>query len=195
MFNALISPFISPTNLVVIYLLSVVLAAVYLGRAGHFNLLLSVVAFDFFFVPPHFTMAVSDTEYLLTFAGLMVVGLIISQLMAQVHEQAEAAKRREIQATALYELGRDLTVTNGLDAIAKTIIAHISQTFSREVAIFLPDGNLLKAFAVSPGLAISDNELRGGYMGIRSWTDRRAGYGYPTGCDPALPASSKLPTA
>ncbi len=50
-------------------------------------------------------MAVSDTEYLLTFFGLLVVGLLISQLMAQIREQAEAAQRREIQATALYELG------------------------------------------------------------------------------------------
>ena len=53
-------------------------------------------------------MAVSDTEYLLTFLGLLVVGLLMSQLTAQVREQAEAAQRREIQATALYELGHDL---------------------------------------------------------------------------------------
>jgi len=158
--SALIAPFLSPTNLVVIYLLSVVLAAVYLGRGpAILTSILSVAAFDFFFVPPHFTMAVSDTEYLLTFFGLLVVGLLISQLMAQVREQADAAQRREIQATALYELGRDLTVTAGLEAIAKTIITRVSQTFSREVAIFLPEGNSLKVFAVSPDLAISDNDV------------------------------------
>jgi two-component system sensor histidine kinase KdpD len=158
--SALITPFISPTNLVVVYLLSVVLAAVYLGRGpAIMTSLLSVAAFDFFFVPPHFTMAVSDTEYLLTFFGLLVVGLLISQLMAQVRQQAEVAERREIQATALYELGRDLTVAAGLEAIAKTIITRISQTFSRDVAIFLPEENSLKIFAVSPDLAVSDNEL------------------------------------
>jgi two-component system sensor histidine kinase KdpD len=145
---------------VVIYLLSVVLAAVYLGRGpAILTSLLSVAAFDFFFVPPHFTMAVSDTEYIITFFGLLVVGLSISQLMAQVREQAKAAQRREIQAAALYELGRDLTVTVGLEAIAQTIIARISQTFSREVAIFLPEGSSLKVFAASPGLAVSENEL------------------------------------
>ncbi len=158
--SALIAPFISPTNLIVIYLLSVVLAAVYLGRGpAILASLLSVASFDFFFVPPHFTMAVSDTEYLLTFFGLMVVGLLISQLMAQVRQQAEAAQRREIQAAALYELGRDLTVTVGLEAIARIIITRISQTFSREVAIFLPEGSSLKVFSVSPGLSVSDNEL------------------------------------
>ena len=155
--------------------------------------LLSVAAFDFFFVPPHFTMAVSDTEYLLTFFGLLVVGLIISQLTAQVREQAEAAQRRETQATALYELGRDLTVTAGLEAVAKTIITHISQTFSREVAIFLPEGNSLKVFAASPGLAVSDNELA-----VATWAfdhDQIAGRGTDTLPDAtdALPAAQNHP--
>ena len=65
---ALIDPFISPTNLVVIYLLSTVIAAVFLGRGpAILTSILSVAAFDFFFVPPHLTLAVSDTEYILTF--------------------------------------------------------------------------------------------------------------------------------
>jgi two-component system sensor histidine kinase KdpD len=158
--SALIAPFISPTNLVVVYLLSVVLAAVYLGRGpAIMNSFLSVAAFDFFFVPPYFTMVVSDTEYLLTFFGLLVVGLIISQLTAQVREQANTAQRREAQAAALYELGRDLTVTAGLDAVAKIIISHIGETFNREVAIFLPAGSTLKVFVASPGLAVTDNEV------------------------------------
>jgi two-component system sensor histidine kinase KdpD len=158
--SALIAPFISPTNLVVIYLLAVVLAAVYLGRGpAILTSLFSVAAFDFFFIPPHFTLAVSDTEYLLTFFGLLVVGLMISQLMAQVREQAKAAQRREAQAAALYELSRDLAVTAGLEAVAKTIVAHIGQTFSREVAIFLPEGSSLKVFTTSPGLSVTDNEL------------------------------------
>jgi len=177
--SALIAPIISPTNLVVVYLLSVVLAAVYLGRGpAIMTSFLSVAAFDFFFIPPHFTMAVSDTEYLLTFFGLLVVGLIISQLTAQVREQAEAAQRREAQAAALYELGRDLTVTAGLEAVAKTIIAHISQTFNREVAVFLPEGSALKVFATSPGLAVTDNELA-----VAAWAfhhDQIAGRGTDT---------------
>ncbi len=151
--SALIAPAITPTNLVVIYLLSVVLAAIFLGRGPAIMVsILSVAAFDYFFVPPQFTMAVSDTEYLLTFLGLLVVGLVISYLTAQVREQAEAAQRREMQTAALYELGRDLTVTAGLDGVAKTVIAHISQTFSREVAIFLPDEGVLKVYATSHGL-------------------------------------------
>ena len=164
--GALVAPYISPTNLVVIYLLSTVLAAIFLGRGpAVLASVLSVAAFDYFFVPPHLTLAVTDTEYILTFFGLLAVSLVISYLTAQVREQAEAAQRREAQTAALYELGHDLTATVGLEAVAKTIISHISQTFSREVAIFLPEGGQLKLYSASPGLVVAENELA-----VATWT-------------------------
>ena len=161
-----IAPYISPTNLIVIYLLTVVLAAFYLGRGpAVLTSVLGVMAFDYFFVPPFLTLAVSDTEYLLTFLGLLAVGLIISQLTSLVRDQADAAKQREIQTVALYELGRDLTETSGLEAVTQAAIAHIGQTFSREVAIFLPVAEVLKAYATSTGLTISDDDL-----GVATWS-------------------------
>ena len=152
---------ISPTNLVMVYLLAVVVSAIYLGRGPSIlAAIASVVAFDFFFVPPRYTFSVTDTEYLLTFIGLLLVGIVISYLTVQVREQAEAAQAREVQSTALYELGRDLTAIVGLDAIAQTVISHISQTFNREGAIFLPEKEgPLKVYASSPTLVIADNEL------------------------------------
>ena len=135
----------------IIYLLSVVLAAVYLGRGpAILTSILGVAAFDFFFVPPHLTLAVADTEYLLTFIGLLAVGLVISQLTAMVRGQAEAVQRREAETVALYELGRDLTVAADLEAVAQAAIAHVGQTFGREVAIFLPDGNRAKSMPPAP---------------------------------------------
>ncbi len=158
--SALIAPHISPTNLVVIYLLVVVVAAVYLGRGpAILTAVLGVAAFDYFFVPPHLTLAVENTEYLLTFLGLLAVGVVISQLTALVREQAEAAQRREVQTVALYELGRDLAVTSGLEAVTQTVIAHVGQTFGRDTAVFLPVGETLKPFAASPGVAISEDDL------------------------------------
>jgi two-component system sensor histidine kinase KdpD len=157
--GALVNPYIHPTNLVVIFLLSVVLAAVYLGRGPSILVsILGVVAFDYFFVPPRLTLAVADTEYLLTFIGLLAVSLVISQLTAMVRGQAEAVQRREVETVELYELGRDLTVAADLDAVAQAAIFHVGQTFSREVAVFLPVNNDLAVYALSPGLVISDND-------------------------------------
>ena len=118
-----------------------------------------MAAFDYFFVPPFLTLAVADTEYLLTFIGLLAVGLVISQLTAMVREQADAAQQRELQTVELYELGRDLTETAGLEAVTQAAIAHVGQTFSREVAIFLPVAGILKVYATSPGLVVSNDDL------------------------------------
>ncbi len=168
--SSLISPFVSPANLVIFYLLAVVIAAVFLGRGpAVLTSVLGVLIFDFFFVPPHFTLAVSNTEYIITFFGLLAVGLVISQLTFLVREQAELAQSRESQTTALYELGRDLTITVGLDAISEAIITHIQETFGREVALFLPqEESTLKVYASSPGVVIADNE-----MAVATWSYQR----------------------
>jgi two-component system sensor histidine kinase KdpD len=158
--SALIDPFISPTNLIVIFLLAVVVAAVYLGRGPAIvTSVLGVIAFDYFFVPPHLTLAVSNTEYILTFVGLLAVGIVISQLTATIRNQAEAVQRRETETVELYELGRDLTVAADLEAVAQAAIAHVGQTFSREVAIFLPENAHARVFATSPNLMVSENDL------------------------------------
>src|SRR5512135_3579827 len=103
-------PFISPVNLVMLYLPAVVLVAVYLGRGpAMLTALLSVLAFDFFFVPPRFTFAVTDTEYILTFIGLFIVGMVISTLAVRAREQAEAARDHETETSSLYAFSRDLT--------------------------------------------------------------------------------------
>lgn len=102
LFCWLVSPFLEPTNLVMIYLLAVVVAAVRLGRRpAMLTALLSVLNFDFFFVPPFMSFAVSDTEYLLTFAGLLIVGLVISSLVARSKERAEVIRIRELQTASL----------------------------------------------------------------------------------------------
>ena len=183
--GALIAPYIHPTNLVVIFLLSVVLAAVYLGRGpAILASLLGVASFDFFFVPPPLTLAVDDTEYLLTFIGLLAVSLVISQLTAVVRRQVEAVMRREAETVALYELGRDLTVAADLEAVCQAAISHVGQTFSREVAVFLPVGNSLKVHSASPGLIISGDDAR-----IATWAfdhGQVAGRGTETHAEAAL---------
>jgi two-component system, OmpR family, sensor histidine kinase KdpD len=123
--------------------------------------ILSVLAFDFFFVPPFLTFAVSDTEYVLTFAGLLIVGIVISQLTARVRDHAEAAERREADTSSLYALSRDLAAAGGMGSILKAIVAHLGQTFGREVAIFLPDPedpNHLKLTTHSEGFTLDVNE-------------------------------------
>jgi len=175
---------IEPTNLVMVYLVTVLISAIYLGRGP--SLLVAaagVLAFDFFLVPPYLTFAVADTQYFLTFFALFAISLVVSTLTARVREQAEAAVQRENQATVLYNLGRELTAATDLQQVAGIIISHIGEAFSREVAIFLPENGQVRTYASSPNYQPDENELA-----VAVWSyqhDQPAGRGTDT-----LPAAS-----
>ena len=139
---------LEPVNLVMLYLVSTVITAVFLGRGpALFTSVLSVLAFDFFLVPPYLTFAVTDTQYLLTFIGLFLVSLVISTLTARTREQAEAAIQREEHTSALYTLSRDLASATDLHQVAEIIVTHISQAFGRDVVVFLPENGSIKVYA------------------------------------------------
>jgi two-component system sensor histidine kinase KdpD len=161
---------IEPTNLVMLYLLTVVIAAIYLGRGpAVLASLLGVLTFDFFFVLPYFTFAVSDTQYVITFIALFLVGMVISQLTARAREQAEAAQEREAETAELYDLSRDLAAAAELDEILRALVRHCEQTFEREVVVFLPEGGRLVSRIASSGLTLSPEETA-----VADWVYRHA---------------------
>jgi two-component system, OmpR family, sensor histidine kinase KdpD len=174
---------IEATNLVMVYLLIVVVAAVYLGRGpAILASILGVLAFDFFFVLPYFNFGVSDTQYVITFIALFLVGLVISQLTVRAREQAEAAQQREAETAELYDLSRDLAATADLDGIIHSLIKHCEQSFHRETVILLPEGNQLTSRIASAGLYLNDEE-----MAVADWVYRHA--------EPAGRHTSTLPAA
>jgi two-component system sensor histidine kinase KdpD len=139
-------------NIVMVYLLGVVAVSLWLGQGPSILAsFLSVAAFDFFFVPPLLTFAVEDTQYLLTFAVMLVTGLTISTLTARVRLQAEAARRREHRTAALYLLSRDLAAVESVAEIVQAVVRHASSAFDAQVAVLLPDGS--KRLEVYPVLA------------------------------------------
>ena len=94
LFNFLIYGRMEPTNLVMFFLAAVVISAVFFGRGPSILAsLLSVLAFDFFFVQPRFSFAVSDTEYIVTFIGFMAVGLIISSSASLLRDQVDQLQK------------------------------------------------------------------------------------------------------
>jgi two-component system sensor histidine kinase KdpD len=143
------------------YLAAVVFAAVYLGRGpSMLTALLSVLAFDFFFVPPRFTFAVTDTEYILTFIGLFIVGVVISTLAVRVREQAEAARAREAETASLYAFSRDLAAAVTLDEIVSITVTHLSENFSRQIVVLLPENGKLELSGYTPETPRNENERR-----------------------------------
>jgi two-component system sensor histidine kinase KdpD len=126
-------------------LLTVVLVASQWGRGpAVFAAVVNVLAFDFFFVPPRFSFAVSDVQYLLTFGVMLAVGLIIGQLTAGVRFQARVAGHREERARTLYEFSRELSGLLTTDQVIETSEAFMSRTFRANVSVLVPrdDGRL-----------------------------------------------------
>jgi two-component system sensor histidine kinase KdpD len=188
---------LEPANLVMLYLVCSVVAAIYLGRGPALLIsVLGVLAFDFFLVPPYLTFAVSDTQYLITFIGLFLVSLVISSLTARTKEQADAAMQREAYSSALYSLGRDLTVAINLPQVVNIIIGHVSQAFGNHVMVFLPDQQTLKMYASTAEFQADVNELA-----VATWAfdhEQPAGLGTDTlpaasiRCQPLITANGRI---
>ena len=181
--------YLSPINLAMLYLLPVVITAVFLGRGpSMLASFLGMLAFDFFFVPPYYTFAVSDTEYFLTFFVMLAVGLVTSALAARARDQAEAAQRRESDTAALYALSRDFAAADGLESVIKAIRTHITPEFGQDVIVFLPKGDSLVLYEDANNSPLP--ESRENEMSLALWSYRHAdsaGYGTNT-----LPASEAL---
>ena len=149
------------TNLTMVYLLGVVVAAVAFGRrAAIAAAVLSVATFDFLLVHPRFSFAVEDAQYLVTFAVMLVVAVVIGTLTAWVREQRRAAELRERRTAALYRLSHDLLVRSTAAEVLQAAVERIGALVGAEAAILLPDtqGRLRHA-AGSEALAAEPREL------------------------------------
>lgn len=133
-------PHLDLANIVMLFLLAEVLIAVRFGRGpAVLAAFLSVAVFDFFFVSPRFSFAVSDVQYLVTFSVLLVVGLIVGQLTSGLRFQARIAAQREGRARALYEFARELSSALQAEQVFETTQNFIQRTFRARAILLLPN--------------------------------------------------------
>lgn len=128
------------SNIVMLFLLTVVFVALRFGRGpAVLASFLSVAAFDFFYVPPRLSFAISDVQYLMTFVIMLAVGLITGQLTAGLKYQARIATSREARVRALYEMSRDLSGALLPEQIAEICGRFIESQFGAKASIILSD--------------------------------------------------------
>ena len=183
------------SNIVAIFILTVVLVAVRLGRGpAALAAVLGVCAFDYFFVPPRFSFAVSDVQYLLTFFIMLAVGLITGQLTAGLRFQARVAAHREDRAGSLYEMARELSGAVQIEDVVRISGRSIERTFRAAAALLLPDAQgvlgTASPGAASVGAAATTPGALGVDLAIAQWAfecGQPAGFGTDT-----LPGSEVL---
>jgi len=183
--------FLDLANIAMLFLLVVVFVAVRFGRGPSvLATCVSVLCFDFFFVPPRFTFAISDIQYLVTFTVMLAVGLITGHLTAGLRFQAYVASRREERARALYEFARELSGALQSEQVYESTQTVIQKAFRAKSLMLLPDkeGRLLVTEQGVPANDRARHEKRLDLdLGIAQWSfdnAKNAGLGTDT-----LPAS------
>lgn len=181
----LFRPFqIESTNIAMIYLLGVLVTAMRFGKGpSALSAILSVAAFDYFFVPPQMTFAVSDSQYLISFAVMLAVGLVISRLTVMIREQATTSQDREHRTAALYAMSRELAASRNLEEILPTGTRHLRETFESSITALLPDGSGMLRPSEFDAAAMTLSESDGG---VAQWSfDHSKNAGLGTGVVPS----------
>lgn len=179
---------LAEANVAMVFLLGVVFAAIRFGRGPAVAAaVVGVLAFDFFFVPPYLTFAVADTQYLFTFAVMLLVGLVISTLTARVRERLRVSQQLERRSSALYRLTRQLGEISGVDFLVAAAGRQLAELFGGQVVIYLreSDGSLAPRYGETTEIA-----RREGNATVAQWVahhNRPAGAGTDT-----LPSATAL---
>ena len=133
---------LDPANIVMLYMPAVVITALRYGRAPAIvAAFLSVALFDFFFVPPQFSFAVNDAQYLVTFAVMLVVALTIGQLATALKARADDAQTRADEQTSLHKLAQALAGTLTVPHAASLTSQFVARELGARTALLLPDQN------------------------------------------------------
>jgi len=150
-----------------VFLLAVVLLALFVGRgpvllAGA----LSALAWNFFFLPPRFTIIIKQVEDVILFFAYFIIALVLGQLVARIRAQAEAERRREERSTALYELTREFAEATSRDEAIWQLIGQVNRVLHAPTAVCLPADGTMAAYPDST-LAMTGKEL-----GVSDWAFR-----------------------
>ncbi|CAN5731377.1 DUF4118 domain-containing protein [soil metagenome] len=178
-------------NIAMVYLAGVVVAAVWLGRGPAVAAAVGgVLALDFFFVSPRLTFAVGDAQYLLTFAVMLAVGLLIAGLTTRLRAIAGAARAREQRTGTLYALARELAAAQDAREVAAVGARHLHDALDADaiVALIAP---------AAPGFPATSVDVLAS-VGVPDWFDDRERAVALWAFEHARPAGSgtqKLPAA
>lgn len=147
-----------------VFLLVVIILALFVGRgpvlaAGA----LSALVWNFFFLPPRFTLSIARVDDAILFGTYFVVAVVLGQLVARIREQADAERRREVRATALYGLTRELAEAGSRDEVVWLLVGQLERVFHATATVVFQAGEQVVAHP-DGSLTLSEKEL-----GVAEW--------------------------
>ena len=178
--GVLIDRLIVLPNISLIYVVPVLAAA---ARHGLVPSLwasgLSVLCFNFFFLPPLYQFTITDPANVLALFFFMVVAAIASALAARTRIQTESARREARTTAELYAFSRKIAGVVDLYDLLWIVVTHLARLLNAEVVVLMPEGGRLTIKAAFP----PDDELSEADVAAARWAwdaDRPAGRGTDT---------------
>jgi two-component system sensor histidine kinase KdpD len=154
-------------DLSLVFLTAVLFSAVTWGLLPSiFAAILSVLAYNFFFIHPLHTFSVASPRDLLNLVVFLIVAVLTSNLAARVRNQAEAAKHREARTAALYALSRQIAGAAELNDVLRAIVTYVAQVLGAKVVILLPEADSVLLQAAHP----ASIELTEAERAAATWT-------------------------
>ena len=153
-------------NIVMTYLVGVVLVSLRQGvRESILCSLGAICAFDFFFVPPRLTFAVSDSGYIVTFGVMLFVSIVLSGLTLRLKETSRQMSQRERTTAALYDLSRSLAESRKREDMVSLTARKTQEMLGLPVAIL---GRMDSSVFVMSGSATLFEQLEN-ELAVAAW--------------------------
>jgi two-component system, OmpR family, sensor histidine kinase KdpD len=173
--GAVLRAVLSTADIAMVYLL-VIVAVGARARVGPAvcAAVLATVAFDFFFVPPYFTLAVADQSYLLTFGVMFAIGLLMVRLTSRLRAQTLASREREARTAALYALGERLAGARRREEAVAAGLASIRQAFDASAMVVTADQDTMRVLDRTEGATPADAKE----LAVAQWVHE---HGVPAG--------------
>jgi two-component system, OmpR family, sensor histidine kinase KdpD len=99
---------------------------------------ISALAWDYYFIPPHFTMYIAKTEDVVMLFMFFIVAATNGILAAKVYKQKDEMILRERRLYALLDLVRESAKANNINELMNNILPEVRKTFDAEIIFFIP---------------------------------------------------------
>ncbi len=161
-----VSRYATIAEVTMLYLIAITLASLAGRGPSLVAASLAVAAFDFCFVTPKYTFAVTDVRYLMTFGVMFGAGIAISTLTTRLRGQERDALIRERHTHALLDFTRDIAAAGAPGDVAAVTVEHLEASFPVSASVLVPDPDEPGALTAVAGLMpLAPQEL-----GVVRWT-------------------------
>jgi two-component system, OmpR family, sensor histidine kinase KdpD len=185
--GSVLQQYLNVLNIALVFLTAVLVVAVRFGLfPSLFASVASVLAYNFFFLPPLHTFTIADPENILALVAFLVVALIASNLAAGTRGEALAARARALTTEELLAFSRKLAGVATLDDLLWATAHQIAMMLKLRVVILMPEGLDLMVKAGYP----PEDALDGADIAAAKWSwahNHPAGRGSDT-----LPGAKRL---